>query len=232
MAARIIARGLIAGLLLAMGDTARRDQVTDLDEEPAQVTAPIVRVAPGQADQLAAIVSQAPARATILLEDGLYQSSLESEGQRRLIFNQPGLTLRSLNPTRPTKELSMLKAVRQLDYAIVLCDDLERMKTFYRALFDFPVNSESATGLTFCAGGVLLSLRQRTRPYDGCGTRPEVPGVQLAFRVAPEEVDQCYEQLLAGQVPILDPPTDQPRGHRTVYFADPEGNVLEVYAEI
>jgi predicted enzyme related to lactoylglutathione lyase len=33
-------------------------------------------------------------------------------------------------------------------------------------------------------------------------------------------------------VTILEPPTDQPRGHRTVYFADPEGNVLEVYAKI
>jgi extradiol dioxygenase family protein len=25
---------------------------------------------------------------------------------------------------------------------------------------------------------------------------------------------------------------DQPRGHRTVYFADPEGNQLEIWAEI
>ena len=126
----------------------------------------------------------------------------------------------------------MLKAVRQLDYAIVLCDDIECMKAFYRELFDFPIDSESATGLTLRAGGVLLSLRQRTRPYDGRGVRSDVPGVQLAFRVAPAQVDQCHAQLLAREVPILDPPTDQPRGHRTVYFADPEGNILEVYAEI
>jgi catechol 2,3-dioxygenase-like lactoylglutathione lyase family enzyme len=46
------------------------------------------------------------------------------------------------------------------------------------------------------------------------------------------EVDLCYEQLAAKGVPILDPPTDQPRGHRTVYFADPEGNILEISAEI
>ena len=36
----------------------------------------------------------------------------------------------------------MLKAVKQLDYAIVLCDDLERMKIFYRNLFDFQIDSE------------------------------------------------------------------------------------------
>jgi len=33
-------------------------------------------------------------------------------------------------------------------------------------------------------------------------------------------------------VTIPEPPTEQPRGHRTVYFADSEGNVLEVYAKI
>ncbi|MGY8823198.1 MAG: VOC family protein [Candidatus Latescibacterota bacterium] len=126
----------------------------------------------------------------------------------------------------------MLKAVKQLDYAIVLCDDLARMKKFYRELFDFEIDSESDTGLTFRAGGVLLSLRKRTRPYDGSGPRPDIPGVQLAFLVAPKEVDLCYEELVAKGVTILDPPADQPRGHRTVYFADPEGNMLEVYAEI
>ncbi|MCX6048013.1 MAG: VOC family protein [Chloroflexi bacterium] len=126
----------------------------------------------------------------------------------------------------------MLTAVQQLNYAIVLCDDMARMKTFYRELFAFPVDSESETSLAFRAGSVLLSLRQRTRNYDGQGVRPELPGVQLAFLVAPAEVDQCYQQLVAQGVTIVDPPTDQPRGHRTVYFTDPEGNLLEVYAEI
>ena len=46
------------------------------------------------------------------------------------------------------------------------------------------------------------------------------------------EVDRCYDQLVEQDVKILDPPNDQPRGHRTVYFSDPEGNVLEIYAEI
>lgn len=126
----------------------------------------------------------------------------------------------------------MLAAVTELSYAIVLCDDIARMKAFYRDLFGFPVDSEAETTLAFRAGGVILSLRQRTRPYDGRGVRPDVPGVQLAFRVRPDEVEPCYRQLLSQGVEILDPPTDQPRGHRTVYFADPEGNILEVYAEI
>ena len=126
----------------------------------------------------------------------------------------------------------MLTSVQQLAYVIILCDDLKRMKAFYREIFAFSINSESDTTLTFRAGSVLLSLRKRTRDYDGQGIRPELPGVQLAFRVSSVEVDQCYAQLLEKSVVILDPPADQPRGHRTVYFADPEGNQLEIYAEI
>ena len=127
----------------------------------------------------------------------------------------------------------MLNPVTHLSYAIVLCDDMDRMKRFYRDLLPFEVDSESDESLAFRAGGtVLLGLRKRTRHYDGRSGGLESPGVQLAFRVSPAEVEECYEVLKANGIPILDPPTDQPRGHRTVYFADPEGNVLEVYAEI
>ena len=126
----------------------------------------------------------------------------------------------------------MLAAVDKLSYVIILCQDLPRMKEFYRGLFAFEVDSESDTGLTFRAGGVLFSLRQRTRPYDGQGTRSDLPGLQVAFLVPPAEVDRCHALLVERGVKILDPPADQPRGHRTVYFADPEGNMLEIYAEI
>lgn len=126
----------------------------------------------------------------------------------------------------------MLTCVQQLTYVIILCDDFERMTAFYRELFAFPVDSESDTSLAFRAGSVLLALRKRTREYDGSGVRLELPGVQIAFRVSPAEVEECYVQLVDKGVEILEPPTDQLRGHRTVYFADPEGNMLEVYAEI
>jgi catechol 2,3-dioxygenase-like lactoylglutathione lyase family enzyme len=126
----------------------------------------------------------------------------------------------------------MLTARLQLTYVIILCEDLDRMKAFYRDLFAFAVDSESDTSLALRAGSVLLGLRKRTRGYDGSGLRTELPGVQIAFLVSPAEVDLCYDQLVAKGVQILEPPTDQPRGHRTVYFADPEGNMLEIYAEI
>jgi catechol 2,3-dioxygenase-like lactoylglutathione lyase family enzyme len=56
--------------------------------------------------------------------------------------------------------------------------------------------------------------------------------LQLAFRVAPHEVDECAATLAERKVSIVSPPTDQTFGHRTLFFRDPDGNVLEIYAEI
>jgi len=56
--------------------------------------------------------------------------------------------------------------------------------------------------------------------------------VQLAFRVAPGEMAQCAAVLKERGVHFVEGPTDQPFGHRTLFFRDPDGNVLEIYAEI
>lgn len=124
------------------------------------------------------------------------------------------------------------KPLEQIGHVIVLCDDLERMKSFYRELLGLPIHMETATGLTFRAGPLFFGLRQRTRDYDGRSASNSSPGVQIAFLVSPEEVDGYHAQLLAQGVRILDPPNNQLWGHRTVYFADPEGNLLEIYGEL
>lgn len=83
------------------------------------------------------------------------------------------------------------------------------------------------------SGKTMLRLRERTRGYDGQKGANTEPGVQLTFLVPDRDaVLRCYHQLLQLEIPILEPPTDQPRGHCTVYFADPEGNQLEIWSEI
>jgi uncharacterized glyoxalase superfamily protein PhnB len=45
-------------------------------------------------------------------------------------------------------------------------------------------------------------------------------------------VDLCAANLAERGVAIVLPPTDQPFGHRTLFFRDPDGNVFRIYAEI
>lgn len=126
----------------------------------------------------------------------------------------------------------MFPTIKQLDYTIVLCDDFPAMKAFYRDIFTFSVVAEREDVLAMNAGGLTFALRKRTRHYDGKSAGPASPGVQLAFRVERGEVDQCHAELVKRRVAIVDPPTDQFWGHRTVFFRDPEGNILEFYEEL
>ena len=117
-----------------------------------------------------------------------------------------------------------------LDYVILLCEELNRMKSFYHDLLGFPVERDWQNWTELRAGAVLLTLRPRGRTYDG----PASPGagVQLAFRVAPSDVQSCYDELLQKGIEILEPPRDHDYGHRTLFFKDPEGNILEIYADV
>jgi catechol 2,3-dioxygenase-like lactoylglutathione lyase family enzyme len=127
----------------------------------------------------------------------------------------------------------MLKAIRHLDYVVLICADVERMRRFYEDVLGFPLNRElGPSWIELRIGSSILALRPRDRPYDGPAPAAATASVQLAFRVPPADVDACHAELAAQGVPILDPPADQPWGHRTLFFTDPEHNVVEIYADI
>lgn len=124
-------------------------------------------------------------------------------------------------------------AIRSLDYVFILCDDLEKMKQFYLDLFDFQIEEETRGRMVeFRLGSLFLGFRTRGRRYDG----PQIPNqsasIQLSFRVPPADVDIAYETLKAKHIDVIEGPSDQDWPHRTLYFRDPENNVLEIFADI
>jgi catechol 2,3-dioxygenase-like lactoylglutathione lyase family enzyme len=126
----------------------------------------------------------------------------------------------------------MLKDIRHLDYVVLICDDPGRMRRFYQDVFGFEVYRElpEHQWVELRVGSVLLALRPR---WPGEGEHaPGSASVQLAFRVTPAQVTECFEELRRKNVTITDPPRDQPWGHRTLFFRDPENNVLEIYADL
>ncbi len=127
-----------------------------------------------------------------------------------------------------------LKDIHNFDYAVLLCRDIAATRAFYADVMGFPVEHDSESWVSFRIGATLLTLRPRGRSpggEDGAAT-PGSACVQLAFRVPPPSVDACHEELVARGVAIMRPPTDLPSWrHRTLFFRDPEGNVIEIYAE-
>ncbi|WP_298937661.1 VOC family protein [uncultured Ruegeria sp.] len=126
-----------------------------------------------------------------------------------------------------------LGAIRSMDYVILLCDDIERMKLFYRDVLGFEIEDEATgTWVGFRVGTLYLGLRPRGRSYDGERIPDKSAGVQISFRVPPADVDVAYEELSAMGVKVIEGPTNQDWTHRTLFLHDPEFNIIEIYADI
>lgn len=129
-----------------------------------------------------------------------------------------------------------LGSIRNLDYVVLLCEDLDRARRFYLEVMKFRIERETPRWVSFHVGSGLLCLRPRSLEgtfRDGPGAPAGSASVQLAFRVAPPEIDQVQAELAAAGVDLMGPPRDIPAwGHRALFFRDPEGNVIEIYAEV
>ena len=129
--------------------------------------------------------------------------------------------------------MSALSQIRQIDYTVIFARDLPAMRHFYETVMEFPLQRVlSERWVEYRIGATTLALTVHGGRW---GDPPPAPGalsLQLAFRVAPSEVAACSAALAAKGVALEAPLTDHPFGHRTIFFRDPDGNVLEIYAEI
>ena len=104
--------------------------------------------------------------------------------------------------------------------------DIEAAESFYRTLL----------GLELLARGddrVWLALGERTRlglwspgtkEFGDQGGRH----VHFALSAAPDQVDVLADRLRAADVRVRGP-VEHPGGDRSIYFADPAGNLVEVW---
>jgi len=81
-------------------------------------------------------------------------------------------------------------------------------------------------------GSTTLALTTHGGRFNGTPPAQGTLSLQLAFRVPPQAVAGCAAALEAKGVRLVSTLKDQPFGHRTIFFHDPDGNVLEIFAEI
>jgi len=126
-----------------------------------------------------------------------------------------------------------LEAIRGLDYTILFARDMAAMKPFYERTMRFEHYYSLGEGWhEYRVGRNLLVLCTPGLVFPDATLPIGTAAVQLAFQVRREEVDACEAALRADGVAILAPSKDQPWGHRTMFFRDPDGNLLEIYADI
>jgi catechol 2,3-dioxygenase-like lactoylglutathione lyase family enzyme len=132
-----------------------------------------------------------------------------------------------------TCNASAFQSIRAIDYTVIFARDMAAMRHFYEDVLGFPPLRELSPGwIEYRIGNNTLALARPSRTAADAPTPAGSASLQLAFKVSAVEVDSCADELLAKGVALLSPPTNQGFGHRTLFFRDPDGNLLEVYAEI
>jgi len=129
--------------------------------------------------------------------------------------------------------MQALGHIRQIDYTVVFARDMDAMRHFYENVMEFPLlRTLSNRWIEYRIGSTTLALTARGGRFNDTPPERGALSLQLAFRVPPQVVAACAAVLEAKGVKLVSPLTDHSFGHRTIFFRDPDGNVLEIFAEI
>jgi catechol 2,3-dioxygenase-like lactoylglutathione lyase family enzyme len=128
---------------------------------------------------------------------------------------------------------SPFNAIRAIDYTVIFVRDMAAMRRFYEHVLALSVLRElSPNWIEYGIGSNPRGWARRSRTVADAPIPAGSASLQLAFKVSAAEVDTCADELVRQGVALLSAPTNQPFGHRTLFFRDPDGNLLEIYAEI
>jgi len=115
---------------------------------------------------------------------------------------------------------------------VVFVKDMAKCKTFYRDTLGLQVTEHDPEHVAVQMDNVyflLLEVGAAAHMISEQELDLSIEGGPRGLLAAGvEDIDAAYEVLKAKGVTFLRPPTDQPWGLRTAYFADPEGNLWEI----
>jgi len=124
----------------------------------------------------------------------------------------------------------------RIDLITVLADNVSIMGKFYRDVLGFRIDSESEHYFGLENNGVRFAICSREIMYqitehNDYKERKSGQGFELAFPVnSAEELDRVFAEIIAKGAAPIKAPSDMPWSHRTAFFADPEGNIHELFA--
>ena len=121
----------------------------------------------------------------------------------------------------------------KLSHVCIITDDLNRLTGFYQRVLLIEPQIFRGEYVEFPTPGATLSL------YSLASHEQLAPGtmeaalnhsVELEFAVA--DVEAEYARLQKERIDWVMAPTTLPWGHRSIYFRDPDGNLINFYSMI
>ncbi len=128
--------------------------------------------------------------------------------------------------------------INQIALITILTDDVPRLTAFYREVLHFEVKQDMGGFVEFHHSGVRFAICTRSIMHEATSHASYTEAhhgqcFELAFPcVGPAEVDRMYAEIVARGAVAVHAPADMPWGQRTAMFADPDGNIHELFADL
>lgn len=123
--------------------------------------------------------------------------------------------------------------IRKIDAAVLFVKDRARCALFYRDILGLPATFSDANSDAFKLEEQDFVLLDVSAAAEMVGeealSHTGEAGHRVLLCAGVENVDATYKALTAKGVAFIKPPKSQPWGRRTAYFADPEGNIWEIW---
>jgi catechol 2,3-dioxygenase-like lactoylglutathione lyase family enzyme len=113
----------------------------------------------------------------------------------------------------------------------LITNDVNRLAAFYAQVLQMQPHKADETYVDFRTGTGVLALfsAEAQEKYIPGSTMPgQNHSAILEFRVS--DVDQEYARLLVVVKQWVKAPSTQPWGTRSIYFRDPDGNLVDFFA--
>jgi lactoylglutathione lyase len=125
-----------------------------------------------------------------------------------------------------------LPMIQMINATVLFVRDLARCLTFYQDMLGLQVQLRDPVSVGFRMGDHHFILLEVSAAVDMISEETVAPQTEGGHRVLlcafVDNVDASYAALSAKGIAFIHPPTNQPWGRRTAYFADPEGNLWEI----
>jgi catechol 2,3-dioxygenase-like lactoylglutathione lyase family enzyme len=115
----------------------------------------------------------------------------------------------------------------------LITSNVNRLVEFYEPILGLKATRPSEDYAEFSTGGAVLAIFSEAaqgKYIPGSAEAAKNKGMILEFRVA--DVDREYRRLQSLVKTWVKPPSTQPWGTRSIYFRDPDGNLVDFFAPV